>query len=228
MQNMDYNTDSNRKTLVGVFGPKLEADPNFKLTSAQTYRYNCIAYAMGMEDRWVDTLNVPWHWWPPVKKDMSLDCLITAFEYLGFEACGMDDSIENDYDKVVLYQKNNEWRHAARVLEANKYHSKFGESFDGTHSNGDVLEIKYGTPYQVMKRSREKAHLTDDLKGEFVGHTRSLISITTPEGRIDHVTTYKGKTYLEFSGEEVIVDIDNTRMLIILKETHSVIACSPF
>ncbi len=221
---MDYNTDSNRKTLIDFFGVKLNADPNFKLTSAQTYRYNCIAYAMGMDDRWVDTLNVPWHWWPPVKKDMSLDSLITAFEYLGFEACDMDDSIENGYDKVVLYQKNDEWQHAARVVEVNKYHSKFGESFDGTHSSGDVLEIEYGNPYQVMKRSREKAHLTEELKGDFVGHSRSIISIPTPDGGMDHVTTYKGKTYLEYSGKEVVIVFDDTKMRIILKETNSVIA----
>lgn len=205
---MDFNTIRNRQILINSFGAKLASDPNFKLQSAPTYRYNCIAFAMGMDDRWVDAMNLPWHWWPPVIKDQSPEGLITAFEYLGFEKCGMDDSLEEEYDKVVLYKIGDEWKHAAKIVDNNVYHSKFGESFDGNHSGNDVLCAVYGMPYQVMRRTKENAHLTDDLKGAYEGHSRTGIVIPSKSGRDENVIVYKGNTYLEFSGIEVSVRLN--------------------
>lgn len=219
---MDFNTIRNRQILIDNFGTKLALDPNFKLQSEPTYRYNCIAYAMGMDDRWVDSMNLPWHWWPPVLKDQSPESLINAFEYLGFEKCGMNDSIEEEYDKVVLYKIGDEWKHAAKVVDNNVYHSKFGESFDGSHSGNDVLSAVYGMPYQVMRREKANTHLTDDLKGPFEGHTRTKIVIPSTIGRNEYVIVYKGNTYLEFSGIEVIVKFNNIlkKIEVYLKATN--------
>ena len=146
---MDYNTPSARESLTrpDAFGKKLELDGNFYLTSPSTYLYNCIAYAMGMEDRWVDSADLPWHWWPPVHKGMNESDLIEAFRYFGFEECEMDDTIDANYDKVALYRDANGWTHAARVVGDGVYHSKFGASYDGIHSRGDVLQAQYGNPF---------------------------------------------------------------------------------
>lgn len=201
---MDYNTPGARESLTrpDAFGKKLELDGNFHLTSPSTYQYNCIAYAMGMQDRWVDSANLPWHWWPPVHKGMAETDLIEAFRFFGFEVCGMDDSIEADYDKVALYRNVDGWTHAARVVDNGIYHSKFGASYDGTHSCGDVLQAQYGDPFVIMRRLKTEAHLTDDRKGTAPGviHTNIHVNIG---GHINHIVTYKGKTFLGDEGSEV-------------------------
>lgn len=201
---MDYNTLSARESLTraDAFGKKLELDGNFILTSPFTYRYNCIAYAMGMQDRWIDGANLPWHWWPPVHKSMDVSDLIEAFRFFGFEECGMDDSIDTEYDKVALYCNADGWTHAARVVGDGIYHSKFGASYDGTHSGGDVLQAQYGNPFIIMRRRKADAHLTEDRKGIAPGviHTNIQVMIG---GQYDHIVAYGGKTYLGEQGHEV-------------------------
>lgn len=201
---MDYNTPSARKSLTraDAFGEKLELDGNFCLTSPFTYLYNCIAYAMGMQDRWVDSADLPWHWWPPVHKGMSASDLIDAFRYFGFEECGMDDSVEDDYDKVALYCNADRWTHAARIVGDGIYHSKFGASYNGTHSRGDVLQAQYGDPFVIMRRLKSEAHLTDDLKGIAPGviHTNVKVNVG---GQYNHIVAYGGRTYLGNCGKEV-------------------------
>lgn len=201
---MDYNTPGARKSLTraDAFGDKLEHDSNFKLTSPDTYQYNCIAYAMGMKDRWIDSSDLPWHWWPPVSKGRNGSDLVEAFKYFGFVACGMDDSIEDDYDKVALYSNADGWTHAARVVGNGIYHSKFGASYDGTHSRGDVLQAHYGDPFVIMKRRKTDAYLTDKLKGTAPGviHTKIFVNI---RGHVNHIVTFEGKTYLGVHGNEV-------------------------
>lgn len=206
---MDYNTIGNRQILISAFGEKLENDPNFYLTSPNTYVYNCIAFAMGLEDRWVDSADLPWHWWPPfpIAKGETNECLIHAFEYFGFEKCDMDDNIDEGFDKVVLYGDNGKWQHAAKVVENGIYHSKFGEAFDGLHSGGDVLEQQYGRPFLVMRRPKKLAHLTDNLKGVFVGYcrvTEKRKMNVNGEDIEDYIIFYKGKYYLERYGNEII------------------------
>lgn len=201
---MDYNTPSARESLtrVDVFGESLAQDKNFVLTSPTTYLYNCIAYALGMQDRWVDSSDLPWHWWPPIAKGWRDIDLVNAFKYFGFEECGMDDTFQPDYDKVALYHNADGWTHAARIVGNGIYHSKFGASYDGTHSNGNVLQTQYGSVFVIMRRLKCKAHLTDDLKGVAPGvmHTNIRVLIGSEQ---NHIVTFEGKTYLGEHGNEV-------------------------
>lgn len=201
---MDYNTHSARESLTraDVFGAPLEQDENFILTSPTTYIYNCIAFALGMQDRWVDSADLPWHWWPPVNKGWAESDLIAAFRFFGFEECGMDDSFQSDYDKVALYHNEDGWTHAARVVADGVYHSKFGASYDGTHSSGDVLQAQYGSVFVIMRRPVGLAHLTNECKGVAPGviHTNIHVRIG---GEQNHIVSYGGKTYLGKHGNEV-------------------------
>lgn len=203
---MDYNTNSARQSLTrpDAFGDPLKNDINFILLSAETFQYNCIAFALGMEDRWVDPEEIPWHWWPPVPKGESVDHLKEAFKYFGFEDCGSNDSVEELYDKIAIYELNNCWTHAAKVISSEVYHSKFGASYDGRHSGGNVLQLRYGNVCAFMKRLKSKAHLTDDRKGLPPGE----IHLTVPlpiNGMQVHLVTYKSKTYLAETGQELIL-----------------------
>lgn len=212
---MDYNTPSARESLTrpDAFGDLLKNDGNFVLTSEWTYRYNCIAFAMGMQDRWVDSSNIPWHWWPStVNKGTKEEDLIAAFRYFGFEECEMDDTFDSIYDKVALYHDAVGWTHADRIVGEGVYHSKFGVSYDGRHSSGNVLSAVYGTPFLIMRRLKTDAHLTNDRKGIPPGemHTNIKVRIGDVE---NHIVTYKGKTYLGYHGCEVRIVEDKVELV---------------
>lgn len=178
---MDLNTEENRERLIGAF-PKLEDEKGvFHIESPETSGYNCIAWAMGFDDRWVDyLLDSPKKWWPAgVSRDWRTDTLISAFEAVGFEKCE-DGNTEEGYDKVALYRvrpfqdpETDEWideygwTHAARVIQDNVYHSKIGPSFDIYHRSGDVFEgTDYGEIYQYMRRPENKREIVERIKVE--------------------------------------------------------------
>lgn len=160
---MDLNTSINRIALIAVF-PDLQNDDNFHILSPNTPIYNCIAWAMGYTDRWVDPVIVPGHWWPDgVKRSSEPEALIDAFKAEGFEIS--DNPLpEEGYRKVVLYKNNEQWTHASRLIAEGVEHSKFGESWDGKHSC-DVLcktgsglsSYSYGNAYAYMKKPETKA-----------------------------------------------------------------------
>lgn len=178
---MALDSQENRQILINIF-PSLEFDKLFTIKSQQTQAYNCIAWAMGFDDRWVDytpdTDIARKKWWPEgVARDYKPETLVAAFEALGFRKCN-DDKGETGYDKVALYKVSplinpytsrtiakEGWSHAARVISNNLYHSKMGESFDIYHRNGNVFKDScYGEVYQFMKRKIEDRIITERIK----------------------------------------------------------------
>ena len=148
---MDFNTEENRKVLIGYF-PHLGSDSHFELLSEQTPVYNCIAWAMGYRDRWVDIEYSPGHWWPAgVKRSTEPQALFDAFVAEGFEKAD-DGRFEKGYDKVVLFQKDGEWTHASRIESNEVEYSKFGGSFDGVHSHNIFSGSIYGEEYAYLRR----------------------------------------------------------------------------
>lgn len=177
---MDLNTTENRERLKGAF-PKIEdAEGVFHIKSPETSGYNCIAWAMGFNDRWVDYINdgSPKKWWPAgVQRDWHPNTLIEAFEAVGFEKCE-DGKLEKGFDKVALYRvrpfqspltgewiDEYGWTHAARIIQEGVYHSKIGPSFDIYHRSGDVFEgTDYGEIYQYMRRPECKREILERIK----------------------------------------------------------------
>lgn len=159
MQNVDFNTDANRQELIRHF-PSLASDPNFRINSPSTASYNCIAWAMGFEKRWVSYCSDPivnavairFIWWPQgVQVSNHRDALIQAFEVLGFEIT-QDNDYDPYYDKVVLYCKGSYWTHASRIVANGIEHSKFGELWDAYHSHDIFRGTDYGEPFAFMQR----------------------------------------------------------------------------
>lgn len=59
-------SEHDRETLIRWF-PNLKNDSHFEITSNCTPEYNCIAWALGMNDVWIGLdhpNNYPWAWWP--------------------------------------------------------------------------------------------------------------------------------------------------------------------
>lgn len=157
---MAGNTKEERDFCIAHF-PDLEFDGSFEVNSDPNYFYNCIGFAIGYEDVWIapsPRKSIPWFWWPDsVPFDEDPNSLVATFQYFGFELCD-NDSLEDGFEKVALYSKNDNWKHAARIIGENIYHSKLGECYDIYHRGGNVLEKasnpneSYGEPYMFMKR----------------------------------------------------------------------------
>ena len=162
MPSMVKDIEKAERALKNAF-PKLNLK-YFKVTSECDKDYNCIAWAMGLSDRWVDNSGEGSSWWPLPFSDGSStkEGLVKAFESVGFTRCDNNDK-EQGYDKVALYGDPNEdeWLHAARVINELEYHSKRGEDWDFHHDSArDALLNKYyalnsyGIVYQYMKRPK--------------------------------------------------------------------------
>lgn len=141
--------------------PLLNSDGQFKLTSPEDSRYNCISWAMQRSDRWTAVPSgLPYLdgviWWPPgAKEGVDISCLVDAFRYEGFELCN-DYSFEEEWLKVALYYdpSTNRWTHAARQLRSGVWASKLGRSYDIHHGTPYTIESDvYGKVFCIMKTS---------------------------------------------------------------------------
>lgn len=127
--------------------PGLVNDPNFKITSPQDYRYNCIAWAYGLyKDRWMQFDTRPrfdgvWYWWPEgVAVNQSVNSYIEAFKTRGFELCDSGE-LEDGQIKIALYieKGTDNCTHAARQKSNGIWMSKLGPWHD----------IEHGSPYSI-------------------------------------------------------------------------------
>jgi hypothetical protein len=138
---------------LGVFKifPHL-ANGGYRVSSASTSGYNCIAWAAARDDRW---------WWPhpdgfwPPEAPLSetLEAFEAAFASLGYVRC-IDYSLERRYEKIAIYASTAGIpTHAARQLATGRWTSKLGHSEDIEHSSPDALiSNNYGAPALLMRR----------------------------------------------------------------------------
>lgn len=173
---MVSNFEIGKQKLIQVF-PDLRNDINFKILSPYNAFYNCIAWAMGYTDRWVDhNIYVAGHWWPAgVELEGTTAALIHAFEAEGFVMA--DNNLPEDgYEKVALYKKrdSDEWTHASKILSENIEHSKFGQGWDGQHSHNVLCNTgigyennSYGEVFAYMKRFLPKVP-TETQRGKVI------------------------------------------------------------
>lgn len=184
---MALNTPTNRSLLTTIF-PDLAKDCNFKILSERTPVYNCIAWAMGYNDRWVSPFAYAGYWWPDgALKSMIPDALIQAFQVEGFEITD-NCRVEEGFSKVVLYrnQEGSQWTHAARIVADGVEYSKFGESFDGQHSHEMLFRTgvghsdkSYGKAFAYMKRLDTTPKLTIIPPGNISVNTANLAKLKT-------------------------------------------------
>lgn len=183
---MALDTPINRQQLINIF-PDLAGDANFKILSDCNPVYNCIAWAMGYDDRWVDPSNaiVPWLWWPlGAERSYTPEALISAFKAEGFELSD-NSTPEEGYSKVVLYKNPNtgKWTHAARIITADIEYSKFGQAWDGQHSHNVLCNTakgqetqSYGIAYAYMKR-KETAMPSSRMSGNMTVNLNNLTKL---------------------------------------------------
>ena len=131
----------------------LLADSAVSPTSPRTREYNCIAWAAGVTNEW---------WWPgspddywPIQapQNESLGAFIVAFVSQGFVSCA-DGYLQEGFEKVAIYVKDDEVQHMARQLPSGYWTSKIGKNIDIEHVDLEALEGPlYGSVAHFMRRA---------------------------------------------------------------------------
>ena len=126
----------------------------YSVTSPQTPRYNCIAWAAGDTRKWWWPDPSPFAYWPPaIPRENTLPRFIEAFRTLGYEPCA-DAGLEAGFEKVAVYADGDGFpTHAARQLASGVWTSKLGREEDIEHGEPAGVEgEQYGFVIQVLKR----------------------------------------------------------------------------
>lgn len=77
------------------------------------------------------------------------------FQHFEYRICKNAD-LEVNYEKVALYAKHNQPKHAARQLEDGRWTSKIGSNVDIEHASLRAVEGPlYGTAAMYLKRRRQ-------------------------------------------------------------------------
>jgi len=125
----------------------------FQVTSEETGRYNCIAWAAGDTSRWWWPL-YPSYWPGDAPREATLEAFDAAFATLGFAPCG-DGNTEDGVEKVVLYLRQGVPTHMARQMPSGAWSSKLGEAWDIGHLlPAEVSGRVYGDAVQYLARPR--------------------------------------------------------------------------
>jgi hypothetical protein len=134
--------------------PKL-TDRNHKTASCADSRYNCIAYAANITNKWwwpslIDP-NVD-HWPTGVPDVETVEAFVMAYSSIGYLPCGMNAELEDGFEKIAIYAIGNEVKHAARQLPSGIWVSKLGKGMDIEHELDALDGPCYGSPSQFMRR----------------------------------------------------------------------------
>ncbi len=174
---MGENYEQIKKHVIKGF-PKLKNDKDFSITSKVDPNYNCIAWALHYDNRWlqpcagcaqkengnfigIEGFECTFRWPPEAMipngsqaDHMKIEVLIKAFECHGFSICENAD-LEEGYEKVALYfnPSINEWTHAARQRPTGIWTSKLGTGHDIAHGTPYTIEgPSYGKVLCIMKK----------------------------------------------------------------------------
>jgi len=134
-------------------------DRTIKPHSPHTSTYNCIAFALGFEDK---------SWWPVEEQNTdaywprdscprtdTISTFIATFAKLGFEPCTHEHS-EDGYEKIALFtDETGEPTHAARLCSNETWASKCGGNVDIEHKLRELEGPAYGKVTMFFRRHRK-------------------------------------------------------------------------
>ena len=142
------------------FFPSLRPD-NHEVTSERSKRYNCIAWAAGIDNKQVwpdggeDYAEEPAIEWPEgIPNDETVESFIAYFRNLGYEQCDGPE-FEVGFLKVAIFVKDDYPTHACRQLPSKKWTSKLGwDGVDIEHDDLACIEgIQYGKATIYLKKA---------------------------------------------------------------------------
>ena len=128
---------------------------SWDIKSDGTPVYNCLAWAVGENHRRWDT-DKP-HYWPDNNRHkFGIAYLVAAYRAVGFVVSNIDACVPDaEYEKIVLYCRDTEGSHAARLLANGRWTSKIGSHEDIEHETpGSLIGSVYGKPMVYMRRKK--------------------------------------------------------------------------
>jgi hypothetical protein len=125
-------------------------------TSPQNERYNCVAWACDDTERWWwpwPEGDPPGYWPGDGSADDSLASALAMFEARGYTRCEPETAGTHD-DVVVLYDAAGRLRHVARRAASGWWASKLGALNDIEHQTLDAIAgPQCGSPRVWMRRA---------------------------------------------------------------------------
>ena len=131
--------------------PKL-TKKNCRFASPEDTKYNCIAFAVSVNDIWWEPDPGFNYFWPlGVPRAYSVSAYRLAFGAQGYLPCD-NAKVEADFQKVALYAKNNLPTHASKQLPDGWWASKLGRDVDIEHTLAALENGIYGTAIEFLKK----------------------------------------------------------------------------
>lgn len=131
---------------------------HYRITSPQTPRYNCIAWAAEDTNSWwwpvpKKFFQLGYHWPEEVPRKETLPAFVAAYESLGYEKCDTSEHEEGFQRVAIFSDEHDKPTHAARQLENGYWTSKCGKLEDIEHELSLLEGERYGTVACIMKKS---------------------------------------------------------------------------
>ena len=146
--------------LFSAYFPNLK--DKYDETSEETDSYNCVAYILEIDDKWIDSYS---YYWPDdLKRGDSPQHYAEFFKRknydnkrVDFEKCDKGN-FEKGIEKIAIFQdKFGNFTHVAIQLENENWSSKMGDYEDIIHYSLEAVgKGDYGEPVIFMQRKREK------------------------------------------------------------------------
>ena len=138
--------------------PGAKANHNFECKSDRDTHYNCIAWAVGKQDKFWWPKGERGYFWPPgLRREPvgmeTVENFIRAFKTERYEKCS-GGKWDPKYEKIALYTNaKGVPTHAARLLPTGVWTSKLGNLEDIEHNTLQCVEGNvYGTVTMYFRR----------------------------------------------------------------------------
>ena len=126
---------------------------NFSITSPDDPGYNCVAWAADDNTKWWEPDPFKLYYWPPdIPRKYTLAAYESVYKMLGYVECNHDESYESGFQKVALFAKSNQPKHASKQIDSERWSSKLGGKVDIEHQLHGLEGSDYGTIASIMKK----------------------------------------------------------------------------
>lgn len=127
-------------------------EEQYLLTSKRTDLYNCAAWALDIDDMWLDPSGQKYTWWPEnIARDTSVSTYVELYKSYGYEICD-NPSQEDGYQKIALHIQAGYVKHVSRQLRDTTWTSKLGGGYDASHDFDALKGGDYGAPEVILRR----------------------------------------------------------------------------
>jgi hypothetical protein len=133
----------------------------FEKTSLQSDDYNCLAWALGRTNQWIDPFDhqiTPGKYWPPgIPEDWTITTTRQILEQDGYTEETTVQDFEPEWEKVAIFANRSDELHFARQLPNGKWTSKLGTQIDIEHDDLECLKGNtYGEWHVILKRRKRQ------------------------------------------------------------------------